>query len=177
MLSGDCLFLVILAALMFFTYHMRHSQTQEGRSQPKAKVMKLRLWLLKLTLNALFSDDNCRNPSFLEKEKNLLNYNNNKGILNSNKQRLPTKEHRVFTISHRVKKKHINIWVPNVNFKDFSYQLFRMSLLNFFSSGAEYTIEPQVRFSWCRLWRVADMILAICMKSDHTLNVSGKIYI
>ena len=51
------LFLVILAALMSSTHAMRHPQIQEGRNQLKAKVMKLRLQLLKLTLNALFRDD------------------------------------------------------------------------------------------------------------------------
>ena len=86
---------------------MRHPQIQEGRKQPKAEVMKLRLQLLKLTLNALFRDDNFKNPRFVEKEKNLLNYNNDKDVLNSNKQKLVTKQYRIFTLSHRVRKKHL----------------------------------------------------------------------
>ena len=76
---------------MFSTHAMRHPQIQEDRNQPKAKVTKLRLQLLKLTLNAVFRDDNFKNPSFVEKQKNLLNHNNDKDVLNSNKQTLVTK--------------------------------------------------------------------------------------
>ena len=76
---------------MFSTHAMRHPQIQEGRNQPKAKVTKLRLQLLKLTLNAVFRDDNFKNSSFVEKQKNLLNHNNDKDVLNSNKQKLVTK--------------------------------------------------------------------------------------
>ena len=102
-----CYLVTIIPGHSFSTHTMRHPQIQESRNQPKAKVMKLRLQLLKLTLNALFRNDNFKNPRFVEKEKNLLNYNNDKDVLNSNKRKLVTKQYRIFTLSHRVRKKHL----------------------------------------------------------------------